>query len=447
MPFNVKDWEKLSEDQLVPLCKPSDVLIDEKQISYEYYTFNGSNFTERSDYIEAKKSTLKLCWEYFVAGYQCYCLSKEAWRSERDYLLSLEKFQFSFKDLKNPEHKTQIFELNTNCELYSMEPGYDYVCDRTGFALIYYSDETLQFYYYDFKRKFTTYISIPFHENKVIIVKLYNRTLWIEPQRVIKDFHAVIIKGSNIWYSVKSKISCCYTMMNHVKSNSTFVYINKTPFLLLYINIDFNSLVSNRTKYVPFDEVPETTELAVLKTSLAENTYGTAIVDLSEKSRVLCMYFPGGILHFLYFESKQVISVKRLELGQRLKTLNKSGPPSCYFIPELAIMVAPTIKNTLVIINLNECKVSRMFDLEIVHFDEWRFLFSCSENFQKLTVTCSSYVPSRRKVILAFDLCNDLLSLKTLAIRLIKKHYSINDIRKLRLPQSLKTEILNGINY
>ena len=49
--------------------------------------------------------------------------------------------------------------------------------------------------------------------------------------------------------------------------------------------------------------------------------------------------------------------------------------------------------------------------------------------------------------MLAFDLCDDLLSLKTLAIRLIKKHYSINDIRKLRLPGSLKTEILNGINY
>lgn len=92
-------------------------------------------------------------------------------------------------------------------------------------------------------------------------------------------------------------------MVNHVKSNSTFVYINKMPFLLLCINIDFNSLVPNRTKYVPFDEVPETVELAVLKTSLTEKTYGTATVDLSEKSRVLCIYFPGGILNFLYFES------------------------------------------------------------------------------------------------------------------------------------------------
>ena len=54
---------------------------------------------------------------------------------------------------------------------------------------------------------------------------------------------------------------------------------------------------------------------------------------------------------------------------------------------------------------------------------------------------------SRRKIILAFDLRNELASFKTLSIELIKKHYNINDIRKLRLPQSVKTEILSGMNY
>ena len=156
MPFNIKSWEKkFSEGQLVPLCEPSDLLIDKDEISCGYIvTFNRKKFTRKDDYIKAKESTLKLFWEYFVAGYQCYCLSKEAWRSERDYLLSLEKFQFCFINLKNPEHKIQIFELNTDRKLYSMEPGYDYVCDRTGLALIYYSHEILQLYYYDFKQKF-----------------------------------------------------------------------------------------------------------------------------------------------------------------------------------------------------------------------------------------------------------------------------------------------------
>ena len=106
-------------------------------------------------------------------------MSKEGWCSERNYLLSLEKFQFSFKDLKNPEHKIQIFELNTDRELDLMAPEHDYRCDRTGFALIYYSDEILQLYYHDFGRKFITYISIPFRLLKYTSVKLYSRTLWI----------------------------------------------------------------------------------------------------------------------------------------------------------------------------------------------------------------------------------------------------------------------------
>ena len=42
-------------------------------------------------------------------------------------------------------------------------------------------------------------------------------------------------------------------------------------------------------------------------------------------------------------------------------------------------------------------------------------------------------------IILAFDLCHKLLELK------LKKHYSINDIKKLSVPQSLKREILDEI--
>ena len=77
-----------------------------------------------------------------------------------------------------------------------MEPEHDYVCDRTGFALIYYSHGILQLYYYDFKRKFTTYIKIPFrlHRNINIILKLYNRTLWMELRNAeynMRYFHDV----------------------------------------------------------------------------------------------------------------------------------------------------------------------------------------------------------------------------------------------------------------
>ena len=97
MPFNIRPWEKFSDGQIVPLFKPTDVLVDKDEICCGCnVTFNGKKFTRKDGYIKAKESTLKLCWEYFVAGYQCYCLSKEAWPSERDYLLSLEKFQFFF---------------------------------------------------------------------------------------------------------------------------------------------------------------------------------------------------------------------------------------------------------------------------------------------------------------------------------------------------------------
>ena len=83
-----------------------------------------------------------------------------------------------------------------------------------------------------------------------------------------------------------------------------------------------------------------------MKTSITERSCGRAIVELSEKSKVLCTYFPEGILNFLYFKSKQIILVKRLELGQRMHTSGIFEPTSCYFIPELAIMVVPTIKKS-----------------------------------------------------------------------------------------------------
>ena len=355
MPLNVKSWEKLSDDQVVPLCKPM-VLAEDKEISTESY----ERGLRKNGYFSTLVATLYLCWEYFVAGHQCYCLRKEAWRSETDYLLSLEKFQFSFKDLKNPEHKIQIFELNTDRELNLMAPGHDYVCDRTGFALIYYSDEILQLYYYDFRRKFTTYMNIPFRLLKYTSVKLYNRTLWIlirksrnkveyniplDTKNELAYFQALIIKDSNIWSSVQSKINPGYLMVDHVKSNSNLVCANYLSLRLLHI--DFNSLEPNCTNYLPIDEVPDPTEFAVLKARLRKRPCGTAIVDLSEKSKVLCIYFPEGILNFLYFENERVIFVKRLELGQRLFTCSSIEVTNCYFISELAIMVVPTIKRII----------------------------------------------------------------------------------------------------
>ena len=237
-------------------------------------------------------------------------------------------------------------------------------------------------------------------------------------------------------------------MLDHVKSNSNLVCVNYLFLRLLHI--DLNSLAPNCANYRPIDEVPETIESAVLKTRLTEGSCRTAILDLSKKSKVLCIYFPEGISNFLMFENEWVICVKQLELGQSLYQPSMTEV-ICYFISELAIMVVPTIKRMLFVINLKECKVTRIFDLEIPH-DDWFFLFNCSKNFEKLTVTC--YVPpnhysltdgmiSKRKTVLAFDLCDKLLPLKKLGIGLLKKHCSINNIEKLHLPQSLKKDILD----
>lgn len=203
-----------------------------------------------------------------MLGILCHWVSmlllKEAWHSDRGYLLSLEKFLFSFKDLNNHEHKIQTFELHTNHELYFMHPGQDNVCDRTGFALIFYIDEIQQLYYYDFKRKFTTYINIPFRLNKYYYVKLCRRILWI-PNRKFRNtsypikltpdtksdlayFQALIIKDSNIWSSVQSKIEPGYLMMDQlmdVKSSSNLVCVNDLSLRLLHI--DLNSSAPNCT--------------------------------------------------------------------------------------------------------------------------------------------------------------------------------------------------------
>ena len=143
------------------------------------------------------KKVLFYCYLDEVCHWVSMLLLKEAWHSERGYLLSLEKFLFSFKDLNNHEHKIQTFELHTNHELYFMHPGQDNVCDRTGFALIFYIDGIQQLYYYDFKRKFTTYINIPFRLNKCYSVKLYRRTLWILNRKISQY---IISHKINPWY-------------------------------------------------------------------------------------------------------------------------------------------------------------------------------------------------------------------------------------------------------
>lgn len=445
MSFTVKCWQKFPDGQLVPVCRPTDILVTkDERCCGDNYIFNGRNFTRKCDYIKTKENTLKLCWKYFAAGYQFYCLNRGARSSEKDHLLNLEKFSFSFKDLNKPDHQIKTFELDTDHKISGMTPEYDYVCDRTGFALLYYSrDHILQLYYYDFKRKFTTDIKVPFRLSIYIFAKLCNRTLWIRTDGLDINFYAVVIKDSNIWYSIQSRICPGVKMVDHVKSNSTFVCLEDTQyggyFLLLYINL--NSLAPNCLNYVSFDKVTRPVVFA---------SCGTAIVDLSEHRKVLCMYIPEGILQFLYFERKEIVSVKWLKLGHCLSTSRISQEPWSYFVPELAIMVVLTFKKTLVIINVKECKVTRILDLRTIT-NPLDILFKFSEKFQKLTLTLPRWYGTshKNKIIWTFDLCNKLWSLKTLTIDFVKKYYTVNDIRRLSLPLSLKEEIVAsyGMNY
>lgn len=226
-------------------------------------------------------------------------------------------------------------------------------------------------------------------------------------------------------------------MVDYINSNSTLVCGNYLSLGLLHI--DLTSLAPNCINYMPIDEIPDPTEFAVLKARLRDGPCGTAIVDLFEKSKVLCIYFPEQTLNFLYFENRQVISVKRLDLHQQLFTCGIVEVTNCYFISELAMMVVLPIKRMLLIINLKECKVTRMFNLEMPH-DDWSFSFNFSKIFQKLTVKC--HLQTYRTY---YDLCDKSLQFKKLPIGLLKKHYSIH-IKKLSVPQSLKKEILDEIN-
>ena len=113
-------------------------------------------------------------------------------------------------------------------------------------------------------------------------------------------------------------------------------------------------------------------------------------------------------------------------------------------------MVVLTVKKTLVIINVKECKVTRILDLRTIT-NPLDILFKFSEKFQKLTLTLPRWYGTshKNKIIWTFDLCNKLWSLKTLTIDFIKKYYTVNDIRRLSLPLSLKEEIVAsyGMNY
>ena len=95
------------------------------------------------------------------------------------------------------------------------------------------------------------------------------------------------------------------------------MFVCKNPMAFRFLHIDLDSLaIKNNTNYVVFNL---TAEFSVLETKLMQRACSTAVTGLFEKRKILYMYSLKGVLDVAYFESKRIISIKRLNMRQSLR--------------------------------------------------------------------------------------------------------------------------------
>ena len=437
MSLMVLSWEEIENEQMIPVCQPNNILMDKKEKFGEY-----RKFIDRF-YVPISEMSLRLVWENFVQKHHCCCLSQESPNSLEEYLFSLYCFRILFEETGK---KSEVFCFKKDQNCYAEKTGFYYVSDRNGFALIQTQKKMfktiLKIFYYDFRGKFTTYFKSSCQ--KKIEVRLYNRTIWVYAVEV-GELDAVVIKDSNTWYHVKSKLNLS-VQLDGIMSNYLIVTCNNMGSFNEFhvLNIDESSLEHNRTNYVEFEEIPKPSKLL-------DRVDGLAVIDLFGKSVIICWNVGTHFIGVITYEGKQLTLVKQLDENQYFQKIRRKFWQMFWqnigFIPEMGKMIFSTDKDMLVIFDFVTCQVTQIIDIG-VKCSNYFLSFKCSRDPKEFLIIVedhdfTSFDFGKRKTMIFQCTLYDGLSLKALAASAVRNYFSGDTIQSFNLPCTLIKEMLS----
>ena len=442
MALKVSSWIKTTNDELLPVCQPNDILTIQEE-KYKKLTFYDD-------------LCLEPCWKYFKIGYECFIWEPQFDSTVESYIYNLFNFTFSFRQLKNlGEEKTFTLKKNKTSWMCAYEMDYltdkiFYVSDIRGFALLKITDLQILIYYYDFERKFTSDIKITFPRGFMTFlerdVKLINRSIWIV-REVSRDaewgnddylIDLITIKDEKEWYFVRS-LSDYPIRIGKVLSKVMFVgnnyYCNNgenTFCSCKVLFIDREKLKPYRMNWKPFVEFDKPKEL---------RNENVVVLWIYKTILILRDRMDSNVLHFLnYNKNLQLEDYKRLDLSMYINAeIAPYGNFENNIIPEINKMFLFTLENSVAVIDMRTFQVTQI--LECTLDKVTRIIWS--EYEKMINFICDG--PDGHCLTKYVVSCGN--TLKELALNVVADNFSTEKIQAANLPHSLVQEILNRNKY
>ena len=430
MTLYVTSWVKCGSETKVPICQ-ANIIYFEPNEQEKHFHFPVKN-----------KTDIKLCWNCFASGYQCYNLQQKHVESIENYFHYLWNFQFSFKELDNVEGQIKVFRFGESTYCLVDIGGYCYVSDSYGFALLSRSSNNFEFYYFDFQREFTCHIEIDFDQICYTEVRLVKRTIWLLTPRPNYPFQidAINIENKDKWYHVRS-VSNNPISFENVLSNKIIVaneeqgeYYNCfSSCKVLYLDID--DLVVNQTNTREFIDLKKPHQL------VRKEKYN--VIGVFDSTIILTSVDNPSICYFITYEKSHLKSFRKIDLdffsvGDDLR-ISWHHRGRLYLVAEARRMCLITESNQVVVIDLRTFQVMQVLIVPQC-FKNNHFHFRCSQDKTTLLLATSEDL----KVI------NGMLkyqfytgsSLREKAINSVANILKASEIKSAGLPQSLVKEIL-----
>lgn len=428
MTLKLSWWVEGTNDELVPVCQPNDILtVNIEQNKFEKLT-------------SLDKARLNPCWEYFNIGYKCFTLEPIYDDSIENSTYNLFNFEFSFCNLE----ERRIFTMIKNGTSGMHSDGVYYISDMKGFALLRIFKLDLIIYYYDFERKFTSHIKILLNYISPREVRLVNRSIWIftflyEHSAKGYSIDVINIKDEKKWYHIRSyshlpisleKLLSGFMLVGNdglCKDGDNIFFSCK----VLYIEHDnLTPFEINKKKFIEFDKPKELENKDIIVFGIFK-----AIIILVDK-------MDSNVFYFLNYNEKfQFQFCKRLDLAMYVKadvTTNQTFGE--IFIPEIGKMFLYTSANSIVVIDVRTCQVTQILEWTLPsepYFIKW------SEYEKTVNFVCDvAGVRYMSKYVVS---CGN--TLQELALNIVVDKFSAEKIQTSNLPYSLVQEIMNRKEY
>ena len=452
MALKISSWVKSEQEELIPACKANEMLtVDIEDKKY--------NILEYCD--------LQLCWNCFDRNYKYYFLKPKYDNTIENYLYNLDNFHFSYRELDNLTEAERIFTKKKNNTCFIDYCGLHYVSDEIGFALLHLNVEELKIYYYDFEQQFSSTIKVQIPDFNAKHVKLCCRSIWIltEIQDEDENYKGSFIDVINIsskreWYHIKSNICFSPISLSSVFSSVMLVaddfmddfdgdYAGPVIFSsckVLYINHD--NLIPYETNKINFTDFYKPKDLE-MEDLVVYGIFKLTIIlvdywDTDEYIDEDCCYF------LSYNDRLQLRVCKRIDLsihGNPEKGINWGK--SLEIIQEICKMFVQTYENSVFVIDLRTGQVSQILEYPSCFYLSYNRCFRWSKHDRMLNIMAYGkyeYIHHNRWFNLKYGLFNGM-TLKMLALNTTVGSFSLEKIKKSKLPHSLVREILNRKTY